>query len=579
MRRRLLFTIFIIFMLIKLSSPALAAGEDTIKGSIEAIDYSQNIITILDYDGNKKDIEILPSTLIEIEGKNFTIDDLYFGQEVDIIIEDGKAEKIIAYLEDDPDRYGYIMPGNRFKSGNVLFITNSTIEIKNGDKREKYRITSNTTIYKDGEIVDAIRIKEGDRVLLYFDDIYSSEVRTLRVEDSEEHVEGILRGKLQIVDERKEEIYISYPYVYDESSRWIPFGLHLVKLKANDYNLYNGSEKIELSDLVKLKGKTVYVAYNTSYGRLNVSKLQVKNGTTRIYDSEIQDIEYGIGKMIVDNNLIHFNEGTIVVKDNRLVDVLNMDLYEKVNVNADLKNGTIYANVVSLEGSSVLEERLDNTKISIYKGRIQDIFDYEVEIGKLSYKQNYLKLTEENLWEEKEEEQRILFTEDTLIYDSQLMESIPVDAFNDSRYIEFYDIKNTTLRNRLESNFYKGKTAYFIVKESEFGKELLALNITPNISSYRYDVRFDYSMVGDISSIDFENGTMNLTNVKNFNTLNKTWERAIDETLDISKGVVMYNDVPIPMDKLYTLKKGLKAYVIKYKESNEDIGYVVLIED
>lgn len=581
MRRRPLFLIAIAFFIVTiLTSPSLGAeGTKIIQGSIESIDFSKNTITILDYDGKRQDIKVFSSTTIEIEGQLFTIEDLYFGQEVDIVLKGNKAERIIAYPEDDPERYGYIMPGSRFKTGKVLFLTEDEIEIKNGDKREKYRITPNTTIYKDGKAISFIWIKEGDNVLLTFNDIYSSEVSTIRVEDYEKHITGVLMGRLYFVDERKEEIHIMSPYIYSDNNKWEPYKEYLVKLKADDNNLYNGSERITLSDLSKFKGYTVYIAYDSSYGRLNVSKLQIKSGSSRFYASKIDDIEYGTGKMIVNKNLVYFNEGTIVIKNNRLVDILNMNMNEEVKVNVDFKNGISYANVVALEGSSILDERADNTRISIYKGKIEDIFDYEIEIGRLNYKMNYLKLTEVNLWEEQEDSERISVTEDTLIYDSQLKEEIPVDSFIGSRYFNLNDIKNLTLRNRLKNNFYKGKTAYFIVRESSFGKELLALNIVPNLKSYRYDINLDYVALGNIEAIDYDQTTISLTNVKNFNTLNKSWEGSSKETLDISNSVILYNDAPISMDKLYTLRQGLKAYVIKYKESSENIGYVVLIED
>lgn len=580
MKKPLLLIITIILIVNTLTSPSLGENlEKVVQGSIESIDFSQNIITILDYDGKRQDIKVLPATRIEIEGVAYTINQLYFGQEVDIILKDNEAKKIIAYPEDDPERYGYIMPGSRFKTGTVLFLTEDEIEIKRGDKREKYRITPNTTVYKKGEITSIIRIKEGDKVILTFDDIYSSEVSTLRVEDQEEHISGILSGKLQFVDGRKKEIHLLSPYLYKDNNKWVPYGEHLVRLKVDDNNLYNGSEKITISDLGKLKGKTVYIAYNSGYGRLNVSKLQVKNGSSRVYDSKIQDIEYGKGKMIVDRSLVHFNEGTIVVKDNRLVDILNMNLNEKVRVNVDFRNGASYANVVAINGSSILEERVDNTKIIIYKGKIKDIFDYEIEIGSISRRLNHLRLTEEGLWKEEKNSIRVSVTEDSLIFDSQLKELIPVQALIESRYFDLTDIRNTTLRNRLRDNFYKDKTAYFIVRESSFGKELLALNIVPHISSVRYRVDNSYSTIGNIKEINHDEGTMTLTNVRNFNTLNKKWETVSDVVLDISQAVILYNDLPIPMDKLYTLRQDLKVYVIKYKESSQDIGYVILIED
>lgn len=579
MKKKLLFIITTILILNTLTLPSIAAQEKLLQGSIESIDYVEGTITILDFHGKRQEIKVLPGTKIEMEGENTTINQLYFGQEVDVYHKDKEATRIIAYPEDDPERYGYILPGSRLKTGRVLFLTEDQIEIKNGDKREKYRITPSTTVYKKGEIASIIRIKEGDRVLLTFDDVYSSEVSTIRVEDEEEHIKGILRGKLTFVDKRKKEIHIQSPHIYKDNNSWVPYGQHLLRLKVNNDNLYNGSEKIDLAALGKLKGQTIYIAYSTAYGRPNVSKLQVKNGTARVYDSKIQDIEYGSGRMIVNKNLIHFNEGTIVVKDNRLVDILNMNLNDMVRVNADFKNGSTYASVVAINGSSILDDRVDETKLSIYIGRIEDIFDYEIEIGSLSRRLNHLKLTEDGTWEEERYNVRLALSEDTLIYDSQLKEIVPVQALMESRYFDLEDIRNTILINRIRDKFYKDKTAYFVVRESGFGKELLALNIVPHINSLRYDINHSYSTLGNIKEINHDEKTLTLTNVRNFNTLNKNWESTSDQVLDISQGIILYNDLPIPMDKLYTLKAGLKVYVIKYKTTSEDIGYVLLIED
>lgn len=578
MKKRLLFITTIILIISTLTGPALGASEEMLQGSIEDINLSESKITVLDYDGKSHTINVLPSTIIEIEEVKHELRDLYYGQDVDIILYEGRVIKIIGYLEEDPERTGYIMPGSRFKIGDVLFLTEDSIEIKVRDERERYRLTPFTNIYKDSGIISINQIKEGDKVLLTFDDIYSAEVSTLRVQDDEEYIKGVLRGKIYSVDDRKEEVYITSPYIYKEGKGWIPYGDHIVKLKVKDKNLYNGGNRISLKDLAKQKGNYAYIAFNSSFGRLNVAKLQIKSGSSRMYESPIEDIEYGRGKMIVDKNIIHFNEGTIVVKDNRLVDVLNIDRYKDVFVNADLLRGNAVASLVSIEGTSMLEERTDGTRISIYKGKIKDIFEYEVEIGRLSYRLDYQRLTEEHKWIEENKELRFQLTEDTLIYDSQLDKEIPVNHFIKSRYIDLNDIKDITLRNRIKNNYYKNKTAYFVVKESTFGNEVLALNIAPNINQYRYNVNTDYSTIGEVKEINYDEGTITFTKVKNYNTLNGRWENSTDQSLPIDKAVILLNDLPLPKDKLYTLRPGSKGYIVKYKQSSMDTGYVILIE-
>src|SRR5699024_2155219 len=137
----------------------------------------------------------------------------------------------------------------------------------------------------------------------------------------------------------------------------------------------------------------------------------------------------------------------------------------------------------------------DGSKIAIYKGRIEDIFDYEIQIGKVNYRLDHLKLTDQR-WREVKHSQRFSMSEDAVIYDSELKEEIEVDHFLSSRYIDLSDVKNRDLRDRLEKDYYKNKLAYFVVRESEYGKEVLSINLTPAKSRYGENVRLAHSTQG-----------------------------------------------------------------------------------
>ncbi len=548
-------------------------------GTIEGLNFKENKITILDYNGKRHTVKILPSTIIEIEGVWKEIYDLFFGQEVDITLEKNTVKKVVGYPEEDPERDGYIMPGTRFRTGTILFLSENQIEIKEKTGRSKYRLTPATIVIKNGGSVGINQVKVGDKVVLTFDDIYSTEASTIRVQDEEKHIEGILKGKINLVDEKNKEILLKSPYIYKEGIGFIPYKDHQVKLKTNGGEFYVGGQNIKFKDLKKYMNKETYIAFDKAYGTMNIAKLQIKEGSSKMYQASIEDIEYGTGKMIVNKNLIHFNPGTIVIKDNRLVDVLNIDRYKDVFVNADTIKGKPTANFVAIEGTSILDDRIDNTKIAIYRGKIEDIYEYGVKIGKINYRFDHLKLKDDNKWVELNDSERFELTEDTLIYDSQLKKSIPASYFISSRYINLNDIKDKTLRDRVKDNFYKNKTAYFVVKESAFGRELLALNITPHINEYRQNVKMDYSTIGEVKEIDYDKGTITFTKVKNFNTLNNRWENSADEVVDINQGVMLLNDTPIPLDKLYILRKGTLGYIIKNKQSSIDQGYVILLED
>lgn len=477
---------------------------------------------------------------------------------------------------DDPERDGYIVPGSRFRRGEVLSISTEEIEIQTNQGRERYKITLDTNFEKRGRAIGINQIKEGDKVTLSFHSIYTSDVANIKVEDEDRNITGILKGKLQLVDERNKEIIIKDPYIYKEG-KWSLLSKYTIKLKTTGDNLYYGSQKINLQRLKNYINREVYIAYDQNLGRINVSKLLVKNGLSQYYEGKVSTILYTAGQMVVSKNSLNVHPGTIIVKNNRLVDFINIDKNNDVQVIADNLYGRKNSSIITTT-TNILEDRTDNTRIAIYRGRIEDIYEYEVEIGRLNYRLDY-QVLEAGKWKQVEDKQRFMLSEDTLIYDSELKENIDPLHFISSRYINIYNVKNPELRSRLENNYYKNKQAYFVVREGEYGKELLALNLVPHKPTYYWNVNLHYSTMGQVKFIDLDNKTIELEKVKNFNTLNNRWENSAEETIDLNKAVILLNDMPLPLERIYNIRPGSQVYVVKEKTSSIDEGYVLIIED
>lgn len=589
MKKKICITIILSLIFIQLI-PIFAVGMDSspsqlpkvekeqnIEGFVRSINFKSNSIVVEDFRGKSYNVKITTKTIMEIEGKKISIVDLYYGQEVSVKLKGNDVVRLIAYDEEDPERDGYIIPGTRFKVGDVLFVTKDEIEIKTNGEREKYKIGSSTGITKNGTRCELFQIKSGDKVMLTFDDIYTSEVSNIKVEDEERHIEGILKGKIELVDERNKELILKEPYIYNEG-KWNSYDSHNIRLKVENDKLYENGEKISLKTIKNRKNEEVYIAFDKSYGNMNISKLLLKSGSSVAYKDKIKDIEYGTGKFVVDKNTMYFHPGTIVVKDNRLVDSLNIDKNQDVFVYSDYMRGQRYASIVSIEGTGILDDRIDGTKLIVYRGKIEDIYDYGIKIGRMNYRLDHLKLTD-NKWVEMSGSEKFILTEDTFIYDSELKKTIPSNLFVSSRYINYKDIKDSTLRERVKNDFYKGKTAYFVVRETKDEKEVLALNMTPQLNEYSQNVKTHYSTIGEIKDINVDNGTIAITKVKNYNTLNDRWENGLDETIDLSRGVVLLNDKAMTNDEIYKLRKKSKVYIVKNKNSSKDMGYVLLVED
>lgn len=477
---------------------------------------------------------------------------------------------------DDPERDGYIVPGSRFRRGEVIYISPEEIEIQTNQGREKYKITSSTSFEKRGKAIGINQVKEGDKVTLTFNNIYSSDVLNIKVEDEDRNIAGILKGKLQLVDERNKEIVIKDPYILKEG-KWSPLSKYTLKLKNTSDNLYYVSQKINFQKLKNYIGKEVYIAYDQNLGRMNVAKLLVKSGQSQNYDGKVSTVLYTTGQMVVNNNILNIHDGTIVVKNNKLVDYINIEKNNDTQVIVDNFYGRKNSSVITIT-TNILADRNDNTKIVIYRGRIEDIYEYEVEIGKLNYRLDY-QVLEDGKWKQIEDKQRFTISEDTLIYDSELKENIDPLYFISTRYVNAYNVKNSILRNRLLTNYYKNKAAYFVVREGDYGKELLALNLVPNKQIYYSNINLQYSSMGEIKFVDLDNKTIELEKVKNYNTLNNKWESTQDETIALEKAVILLNDEPLPLERLYNIKLGSRVYVVKEKTSSADEGYVLIIED
>lgn len=542
--------------------------ETTIEGTVREINLQNREITVWGFDDKTYKFKLDPY---------IDMDKLYFEQEVAITTRGNQVVKLATFDYIDPERDGYIIPGTRFRVGTVLFATNEEIQIKTNGGVEKYQIDPMyTTIYKRGQRAELFQLKEGDRVLLTFDDIYSPQVAEIKIEDEEKHIQGVIKGKIELVDTRNKEILISNPYRLDRG-QWVPTN-EKQRFKLGTGSIYEGAREISLQNLNRRKGEEAYIAYETPFGNMSISKMLLKSGSSMEYKDRVQDVDYGIGQMVVDTTPFSFHEGTIVIKDNRLVDPLNLSPNQNVYLISDYRYGSRGASVVSIEDSGILDDRIDGTKLLVYKGKIEDIFNFKLTLGKYNYKLDKEVLTSSGFKSNPGVEEFTL-TLDTLVYDSQLEKRVPTKSFLDSRYIDLIHIKDRELRDRIEKDYYKNRPAYLVAKQTPYGKEILSINLVPqDLSQYNETIRLDHTSLGEIKEIDQAQNTITITNTRNYNNLTGRWEYSQDQSLKLNKAIILVNDKPLPLDELYKLRKGSKAYIVKHNDSSVDIPYIILIE-
>ncbi|ABR46418.1 S-layer domain protein [Alkaliphilus metalliredigens QYMF] len=553
-----------------------------IEGFVELVNSESRQLMVTDFADQRHVLQVAPNADITVNQRASSLNNILYGQEVVVTVKGNNVTKIEAFLEEDPDRHGYIPPESRIKVGDILFIDENEVEIRVDNQREKYRIVNGTQVLRNDQRANLFEVKVGDRVILTFDDIYSPDISSIRVEDHERHIDGIYRGRLEQVNPRGNEIVLGSLVRY-ENGRWQSVRDTQMKLRVDNGNLYQGPSQTDLTGLSRFRGSEVYVAVENSYGTPGVAKLLTKDGSTLYYDSQISDVEFATNRMVVDGHSMGFHPGTIVVQNNRLVDVLNLDRGQTIHLAGDLNRGGRDAAFVSIEGSSIIDDRIDSSRIVVYRGNIEDIGHYGVTIGRLGYQLNYLQL-ENHRWQEVGRREKFTLTEDSFIFDSELELEIDSSHFIDSRFIDPQDIEDDELRRRVEDDFYFDKSAYFVVRERTYGdtvdREVLALNITPHVIYDRGSVQTEHSATASIEGVDLDQGQITLGNVRNWNGLNNRWERSQgQQEIDIHKTVILLNDRPISQEEVYLLRSGAQAYLIKNKNvSTQDDAYILIVE-
>ena len=570
------------------TSPEEATAPLT--GFLENLDPVTNTLKIRDFGGREHQITARSGLPVTVNGLPSSLQELPYGIELTAarsrssITGATEITRIDAVLEEDPARHGYIAPESRFKVGDVLSYDGSTIEItaQTTGNRETYQLTGFTRIEREGRLAQPFEIKNGDRVILLFDDIYSPEIATIRVEDAERHITDLLRGTIDSVDLRAREVVLK-DITRHQNNQWVPHSDQMVRYKAEDNVLYAGAQPLTLQQLSRMTGTQVYAAAESSYGMPRIAKLQTQQGSTQVYDTRVQSLEFATGQLQAEFNNFAFHEGTIVVHNNRLVDRLNLEEQQSIYMLASLTGTGREAALIQILDQDLLDPRPGGTRLLVYLARLQDIYDYQVDMGRLGFQLDYFRLAE-NRWEPLRRAQRAAFSEDTLIFDSDLELTIDPQVFLSTRFIDPQDIEDDELRERVEDEFYYDKTAYFLVRETTLGgttsQEVLAINLAPYSVYEDGAAQTEHSLMGTVASVNTGAGTMTLSGRRTWNGLNNRWESTTgSETLTLDKAVILLNDRPLAAEEVWRIRPGARAFVIQNRTtSTNDTAYVVILE-
>lgn len=329
-----------------------------IKGTIRSVGIPEtgiSSLTVQDYSNVIGVYPVAGYADISINTGYARMTDLKYAMPVVLTLNNGFITRIGAETFSNP---GYIDPANRMVSGTVKSISGDFVTVQSPDGSTRgYTVNSQSQLTKNAQPVSFAALKAGDRVKLYFPDLESMTPKKVEIEGPEQLVQGVYTGKVAQVNGASGLISLKEPSLL-KNGQWTATGQYMKDFYLNPTStIYAQGRKITVNDLKNyhLNGE-VYIALKDGYTRPEAVKIIVKNGGERQYASGVYKVDQAIGRFELDNRTnVAYNEGTIFLRDDRMVDMSNLTSQDTVAVVANYLTGQTQAAVVSLNGTRQLQ--------------------------------------------------------------------------------------------------------------------------------------------------------------------------------------------------------------------------------
>lgn len=506
----------------------------SIEGYVEDVDADNREITIKDYDDQTFTLEVSQGADIRINDRWAQLKDLLYGQEITLDISNGKIIVIKGYLNTGEE--GYIHPGERIYIGKVLYVDarNNSLTLLDGGTQREFEIEPYIPIIKGDENIGLNGVKEGDIVRLEFDQYQGNSPIKAYVAQPDRQIANLYKATIKQFNPNRQELILSDVYSY-KNTQWNEED-QITKLPLGyDTALYINGGKVNEQYLNNYSGTEAYIVTQDNFGKEEILKIVLKSGYERNYYNTLQNIAFGDNKIIVDYNEMYFDDSTIILKDGRLIHPYNLQENNELFVISQGRNHQ-NAVVISVEG-------IDDTGIIVYRGRIDEIYQYSFELDDY----DILKGTE---WDFTRRQSEFNISEDTKIIDTREgdVRKVTVKEFTNSRFLKEDD----------RDNYYR-EYAYAI----QWDDMIIAMNIIDK------DKEAQVISTGRVSSVDKLNRDIFIEDVRDWSDFTEKWvvndseiELNVDDAIFIRNGkIVTINEIS-PQDSLYILRENDEGYIV-----------------
>ncbi len=539
-----------------------------IDGFIKYIDPQGKIIKFEDYDGNLRTYGLDDRIIVSINDYYESLDKLH--SEQDAVFEiNGRIVKNIkaftAYTPDMPQEYKSVL--------RVREVNGDEITLTRPEDRLNpmvFKTDSQTLITYLGSPIKIHNIKIGDTVKIKTDKDHRAE--TVELMTKRYRIEKIYKARIlnTLPTEDRLALIDVQSYKYPD---WEQINSEKTFPLKRDVEIYKDGKKLKPSDLDKQKNVEAYIATVNDFGRETIAKITLKSvSEDSVYSGSIATEWTSNTLKLSSGEKLAFDEGTIVIKDRRLLDTSDLTYNkEAFLVKNKLPGGQNFAALISLENANGFDYR------NVVRGYIHDMGEDNFSLESIAYLIN-------NDWDYLYDgEEYYYVSKDTKILDNVVEKAfISRDKFLESRYWEWkekgfpppnynkYTIHHPDQYADKGPHYEKCKIksqhmlAYAMINEDG---EAIAINIykrDPNLG--KENINFTESYVsGEVVSANELFTQLTLSDTKRYNSFHNQWEpSSVRESINTEKAIIIKNDRVVTLGDLTA---GDKIYAIIDREA------------
>ena len=473
------------------------------------------------------------------------------GMEVYAKLDRGRG---VIYMEGySTSSLGYITPGSKVRTGTVSNIDRNQLWVKLPTGEEVLYFTSPATLAtKKGVRVNLSTLYQGDRIKMFFDEANTNIISRLQIEGESIVIKDLYKGRLHAPNRFDNILTLEDVQVF-RNGDWEKLSQSKNIRFSDNHPIYIGGHKIARNSLRHYQGSTVYMAVKDFFGYEQVEKMVLKSQHETTYSDKIRAINwYTEAFELANNRNFGFHDGTIIIKNGRLVDKYAINSKADIFVVGDGRGDSRLADVVYIYNVDINNSNIGHYQL--YAGRMNTIVE-----NKLWLKDFFL-LTN-NDWESFSGEKELFYDNDTYIFDLESRRQLTVKEFFSGSYAVDENSQHVRDNNLRDWHCY----AY------TDGDRIVSIKVMKNMDSLLRQ-RVTNGIVQQIENDELVGWALTLMNANDWSAAKSQWmpkNTAIRVTLD--KTLLIKGEEPIhPED----IKPGDRVYLVR----DDFHGKVLLIK-